>query len=42
LSVIDFADDAVIVVADDWGVRRPRPRVAGGALVGWVAGCSAW
>jgi hypothetical protein len=42
LSVVDLADDAFIGVADDWGVRRPRPGVVGGALVGLVTGCSAW
>jgi hypothetical protein len=42
LSVIDIAEDAVMGVADEWGVKRPRPRVAGGALVGGVRGCSAW
>jgi hypothetical protein len=41
LSVIDLADDAVIVVADDRGVRGPRPLDADGALVGSVTGCSA-
>ena len=42
LSVVDLADDAVIGVADDLGVRGPRPLVADGALVVWVMGCSAW
>jgi hypothetical protein len=42
LSVVDLADDAFIGVADDWGVRKPRPVVVGGALVGSVTGCSAW
>ena len=42
LSVVDSADDGVIDGADDRGVRRPRRLVAGGALVGGVAGCSAW
>jgi hypothetical protein len=42
LSVVDFADDAFIGVADDWGVRKPRPVVVGGALVGSVMGCSVW
>jgi hypothetical protein len=41
LSVVDLADDGVICVADDRGVRRPRPRGADGALVGSVVGCSA-
>jgi hypothetical protein len=40
LSVVDLADDGVICVADDRGVRRPRPRGADGALVGSVVGCS--
>jgi hypothetical protein len=40
LIVVDFADDAFIGVADGWGVRRPRPGVVGGALVGSVMGCS--
>jgi hypothetical protein len=40
LSVVDFADDVFIGVADEWGVRRPRPVVVGGALVGSVTGCS--
>ena len=34
LTVVDLADDGVIGVADVLGVRRPRPLVAGGALVG--------
>jgi len=42
LSVVVLADDAFIVGADEWGVRRPRPGVVGGALVGSVTGCSAW
>jgi hypothetical protein len=42
LSVVDLVDDAFIGVADDWGVRKPRPVVVGGALVGSVTGCSAW
>jgi transposase len=42
LTVADLADDAVIRVADERGVERPRPLVAGGALVGLVPGCSAW
>jgi hypothetical protein len=42
LSVVDLADDVFIGVADDWGVRKPRPVVVGGALVGSVTGCSAW
>jgi hypothetical protein len=42
LSVVDFADDAFIGVVDDWGVRKPRPVVVGGALVGSVMGCSVW
>lgn len=40
-SVIDLADDAVIVVADDCDVRGPRPLDADGAVVGSVTGCSA-
>jgi hypothetical protein len=40
LSVVDLADDAVVVVAEDRGVRRPRPVVVGGALVGSVTGWS--
>ena len=27
---------------DGVGVKRPRPRLAGGAVVGVVTGCSAW
>jgi NAD(P)-dependent dehydrogenase (short-subunit alcohol dehydrogenase family) len=42
LSVVDLADDGVIGVADDLGVRGPRPLVADGALVVSVTGCSAW
>ncbi len=42
LSVVVLADDAFIGGADDWGVRKPRPVVVGGALVGSVTGCSAW
>lgn len=42
LSVVDLADDGVIGVAGDLGVRRPRPQSADGALVGSVTGCSAW
>jgi hypothetical protein len=42
LSVVDLADDAVVLDADDGGVRWPRPLAAGGALVGVVAGWSAW
>lgn len=42
LSVVDLADDGVIEVAGDRGVRMPRPLVAGGALVGSVTVCSAW
>jgi hypothetical protein len=42
LTVVDLADDAVIGVADEWGVRRPRPGVVGGAVVGSVPWCSAW
>jgi hypothetical protein len=42
LSVVDLADDDVIGVAEDAGVRGPRPLVAGGALVVSVTGCSAW
>jgi len=41
LTVVDLADEAVIDVADDPGVRRPRPLVADRALVGSVTGCSA-
>jgi hypothetical protein len=41
LSGVDLADCAVVGVADDLGVRRPRPLVADGALVGSVTGCSA-
>jgi hypothetical protein len=40
LSVVDLADDAFIGVADEQGVRRPRPGVVGGALVGSVTECS--
>jgi len=40
LSVVDLADDGVIGVAEGSGVRRPRPLVAGGAVVGSVTGCS--
>jgi hypothetical protein len=42
LSVTDLADVAVIDVADDLGVKRPRPLAAGGALVVLVTACSAW
>jgi len=42
LSVVHLADDAVIGVADGWGVRRPRLLVADGALVGLLAGWSVW
>jgi hypothetical protein len=42
LTVADLADDAVVRVADDGGVERPRLLVAGGALVGLLPGCSAW
>lgn len=42
LSVVDLADDVVFGVADDAGVRGPRPLVADGALVVSVTGCSAW
>jgi hypothetical protein len=41
LTVVDLADGAVIGVADDRGVRWPRPRVAAGAIFGWLMGCSA-
>jgi len=42
LSVVDLADDVVIGVADDRSVRRARPLVADGPLIGVVPGCSAW
>jgi hypothetical protein len=42
LSVVDLADDGVIDVAGERGVRTPRAVVVGGALVGWVRGCSVW
>jgi hypothetical protein len=42
LSVVDLADDGVIDIAGERGVRTPRALVAGGALVGWVRGCSVW
>jgi hypothetical protein len=29
-------------VADEHGVEGPRPLVADGVVVGFVAGCSAW
>lgn len=41
LSVAGLGDGAVIVVADDPGVTRTRPLVAGGALVGSVTDFSA-
>jgi hypothetical protein len=41
LSVVDFADDAVIGFAGVGGVGRPRLLVAGGAVVGVVTGWSA-
>jgi len=42
LSVVDLAEDGVIGVAYDLGVRKPRLLVADGALVGSVTGCSAF
>jgi hypothetical protein len=42
LSVVDLAEHGVIGFADGLGVRRPRPLVADGALVGSVTGCSAF
>lgn len=42
LSVVDFVHEVFIGVVDDWGVRKPRPVVVGGALVGLVMGCSVW
>jgi hypothetical protein len=42
LAVADLADDGVIGVAEDLGVRRPRPLVADGALLDSVTGCSAF
>jgi transposase len=42
LPVADLADDAVVQVADERGVGRPRPQPADGALVGLVPGCSVW
>jgi hypothetical protein len=42
LTVVDLADVAFVVVADGVGMRWPRPRVADGAVVGSVPGCSAW
>jgi hypothetical protein len=42
LAAADVADDAVIQIADEGGAGRPRPLVAGGALVGLVPGCSVW
>jgi hypothetical protein len=41
LPVVDLADEAIIEIADEGGVERPRPLVADGALVGFVPGCSA-
>jgi hypothetical protein len=32
LTVADLADDAVVQIADERGVERPRPIGAGGAL----------
>lgn len=42
LTGVHFADDGVTGFADGVGVKRPRPRLAGGAVVGVVTGCSAW
>jgi hypothetical protein len=42
LSAVDLVDDAVIGVADDLGVERPRPLGADGAVVVLVMGCPAW
>jgi beta-phosphoglucomutase-like phosphatase (HAD superfamily) len=42
LTVVDLADVVFVVVADGVGMRWPRPRVADGAVVGSVPGCSAW
>jgi hypothetical protein len=42
LPVVHLADEGVTGCADAWGVRRPRLLVAGGALVGLLAGWSAW
>jgi hypothetical protein len=42
LSVVDLADDGVIGVGEDAGMRGPRPLGAGGAVVVSVTGCSAW
>jgi hypothetical protein len=42
LSVVDLAEDVVIGVADDVSVEMPRPLGPGGALAGWVTGCSSW
>lgn len=42
LTVVHFADDGVSGFADGLGMDRPRPRLAGGAVVGVVTGCSAW
>jgi hypothetical protein len=40
LTVADLADDAVVQNAEERGAERPRPLVAGGALIGLVPGCS--
>jgi hypothetical protein len=41
LTVVDPADDAVVVGADGLSMKWPRPMVSGGAVVGAVPGLSA-